>query len=141
MTAVTGAAAAVAASIEEALGIRRPVTSGTPADGGSPSLQGSWRSAGRPGEVCATDRRSWHQVDGERVLEAAALHLDRADWRLDVPVGGLKRLAAARGGIRVQCVVAERTGLVTLVVTSEPLVVGVETARELVRGHLRVVEE
>lgn len=85
------------------------------------------------GTVVASARGSITTSDGFGALVALRGALEGAGWRVRRVPGGVERLSAARGEVRVQASYAEATGALLLEVRSDPMYVGRARARELVR--------
>jgi hypothetical protein len=84
------------------------------------------------GTVVARSRVSV-RVDG-CPLDGLRTRLEREGWRPRRIEGPLARLTGNRGDVRVRASYAAETGALVLEVSSEPLLVGVLRARELVRS-------
>ena len=70
----------------------------------------------------------------ESPVPAVAAALTDAGWAVASPPGDLEILLARRSGVDLRLTFAAAAGVLTLTVTSAPLLVGVDRARQLVRG-------
>ena len=87
----------------------------------------------REAEVRAVARVVDRREDGYAVLVRLRHELELRGWAVRRPPGALERLTAGLAGGRLMATYAEETRVVTLELSSAPLPVGVERARELVR--------
>jgi hypothetical protein len=95
------------------------------------------RYADRESDVCVVAQVAEKRSDGYALLVRLRHELEERGWdvlRPPGPDGALERLAAERDGGRLVASYAEASGAVLLSISSAPLPVGVERARELVSG-------
>lgn len=87
-----------------------------------------------PGTVLARVRLASHRKDGPATLNRLRDRLAEAGWDVRRPEGGVARLVGHRDDLHVRASWAEATGAFLLDVSTDPLPVGNERARELVSG-------
>ena len=88
----------------------------------------------RPGTVAAHVQLVDRRPAGTGPLDRLGGRLEEDGWRVVRMVGGLPRLRARREGAVLRASYAARMGTFLLSVTSDPVPVGRERARELVWG-------
>ncbi len=81
--------------------------------------------------------RPANPVDGVDALEQLVERLLVGGWQPRLVTGEVARLTARRDGVDLRATVAPATGVLVATVGSDPVVVGVGQARELVRGGAR----
>lgn len=87
-----------------------------------------------PGTVLARVRLASHREDGPATLNRLRDRLAERGWDVRRTEGGVARLVGHRDDLHVRASWAEATGAFLLDVSTDPLPVGNERARELVSG-------
>jgi hypothetical protein len=87
-----------------------------------------------PGTVLARSRLSAVAPDRPGLLADLRVALEEDGWRFRRPWGEVERLVGRLGDLELRATYAERTGVLVVVLGSEPLAVGRRRATELVRG-------
>jgi hypothetical protein len=90
------------------------------------------RYADRESDVRAVARVVERRSDGYAVLVRLRHELEERGWSVQRSRGGLERIVGELDGGRLQASYAEESGAVVVELSSAPLPVGVERARELV---------